>query len=91
MPAYMEKHDLNVYINTKEQQLPSIPFSNTWNEALLQIPSTYLQEGVNNIIIECSVHYNSEQFLETVKIETAMDSFFPVLGEIHAFTIQTNS
>lgn len=91
IPTYLKNGELKVYINKKTQQLPILPFSSTWNVVNLQIPSDYLQAGVNKIIIECPVQYNSKQFLETIKTETAMDSFFPVLGEIHAFTIKTKS
>ncbi|WP_298427775.1 hypothetical protein [uncultured Kordia sp.] len=91
IPTYLKNGELKIYINTKEQLLTTLPFSNTWKKHTLQIPSKYLQECVNKIIIECPVKYDSEEFLKTVKVSTAMDSFFPVLGEICALTITTKA
>ncbi|WP_046759071.1 hypothetical protein [Kordia jejudonensis] len=91
IPAYLKDGALKIYINSKAQQLPNLAFSSTWEKAVVEIPKEYLQKGVNKIMIECPVAYDSKQFLETANIQTAMDSFFPVLGEIHAFTIRTQS
>jgi lysophospholipase L1-like esterase len=91
IPAYLENKTFNIYLNSKENLLKSLPKKDTWEVATLHIPSTVLQEGVNTIIVECPIQYDSQNFLETANTKTVMDSFFPVLAEIQAFTIKTQS
>ncbi len=88
-PHYIKDGKIKISINTKAQTLPDVALSTAWNEVALQIPSEYLEEGVNKITIEWPVHYTSEDFIAVTNESTAMDLFFPVIGEIYAFTINT--
>lgn len=88
-PSYIKEGKIHISINSITQKLPAVALSSTWNEVGLQIPSEYLTEGVNKITIEWLVSYKSEDFIAVTKAETAMDLFFPVLGEIYEFTIRT--